>query len=218
MGRPVVYNFAPSSVNAIILAASHAAGNIQFNGVLATGSNPSSLVSFPGVSRTVSLTSADDLHLVNVTITGTYRGAVVTETRVGPNANTVYTTQLFDTVTAVSVSAPVTTFSVGTGTTGRTHWFLSSYHTTGSTMSVQAVVTGTISYTFLATLDDVQTNSAPTTFTPATPVFVGTTTMSAATTSSLATYLAPTRYCCININSSNVGGGLVVTMVQQGIN
>lgn len=164
---------------------------------------------FPGISRTVSLTSANNLSAVNVTITGLYRGAAQSQTIAGPNANTVYTTSLFDTVTSVTTDAAVTAMSVGSGTTGQTHWWTYNKHATVCAFAAQVVVTGTINYSFQTTLDDVQTNATPTVFTPIVA-------MTAATTNQFAGTIFPTLFSNIIINSS-AGGSLVATFLQQGI-
>jgi len=74
------------------------------------------------MATTVTLTSAGNISGVNFTITGTdENGDAVTETRVGPNANTVTTTEAFLTVTQVSVDAAVgTNTSVGFSATSTT--------------------------------------------------------------------------------------------------
>ena len=74
------------------------------------------------MATTVTLTSAGNISSVNFTITGTdENGNAVTETRLGPNANTVTTTEAFLTVTSVSVDAAVgTNTSVGFSATSTT--------------------------------------------------------------------------------------------------
>ncbi len=212
MAQPRVYTWPAASAVAISqLQTTVAAGSLLINGTLAISDYPMApnYVPFIGISRTVSLTSANNLAGVNVTVTGTYRGNVVSETRVGPNANTVYTTQLFDTVTAVSVSAAAAAISVGSGTTGRTNWYDYNYHATVASQTQQVVVTGAITYSFSTTLDDIQTIAAPTVFTPIAA-------MTAATTSQFATIVGPLRFSNITISAS-AGGSLVATFVQQGI-
>ena len=73
---------------------------------------------------TVTLTSTANFSGVNFTITGTDEsGAVITETRAGPNNNTVTTTDAFLTVTSIVTNAALGTntsagFTATTGTTG----------------------------------------------------------------------------------------------------
>jgi hypothetical protein len=62
----------------------------------------------------VEFTSGDDLSTVTFTVVGTAsNGTTITENIIGPNNDTVSTTQLFKTVTAIEV-ATVTTFTVET--------------------------------------------------------------------------------------------------------
>ena len=104
-----------------------------------------STVTFDGISRTVSLTSAGNLSALNFTITGTYLGQVISETRTGPNANTVYTTKVFDSVTKISVDGAVgTAVSVGTGLTGHTQYYNFDYNSKINSSTVQVIVIGTI--------------------------------------------------------------------------
>jgi|SRR5882724_1085944 len=221
MGKPVVYTWAAASTTAVTqLQTTAGAATLVLNGSLLVSTNPS-VISFGAVSRTVSLTSANDLHLVNVTITGTYLGAVQTETRAGPNANTVYTTKLFDTVTSVSVGAAVTALSVGSGTTGSTQWYLYDYYAPNAAFSVQVVVTGTITYSFETTLDDVTTVTSPTVLTGLTVPQPNNAqafqlVMSAATSSQAGYFNYPTRYVTVAITAATTGS-LVATFVQQGI-
>ena len=71
------------------------------------------------VSRSVSITSTDDLSGVNFTVTGMQNGGRVTKDNItGPNNTTIYIDEVFDTITSVSVDGNVTNVQVGTGTKG----------------------------------------------------------------------------------------------------
>src|SRR5690349_5948872 len=179
MARPTVYTWPAASTTAVCAAQGKlAAGNLVINGSLAVTSSAPDANSvqayaiWPAISRTVSLTTTGGANLsaVNFTIKGTYRGAAQSETRVGPNNNTVFTTALFDTVTSVSVDATLgggNTVSVGSGTTGQTQWFEYNHNTSVCAMMVAVIVTGTINYTFQGTLDRIGPNNAtPNTFQP----------------------------------------------------
>lgn len=213
MAIPAVFTWPAADTQAISATQTLAgAGNLLINGTLAqtlTGGSP--YVIFPNISRTVSLTSVNNLSSVNFTITGTYRGAVQTETRAGPNNNTVFTTALFDSVTSVSTNGAVTAVSAGSGTTGQTQWYNFNYHASYPYISAQVIVTGTpnITYSWTVTLDDIQTNASPATFTPVAA-------LTAATTTQLGSFAAPIRYCNIQISASTTGS-LVATFLQQGI-
>lgn len=71
-----------------------------------------------GFSRSVSIHSAEDLSGVNFTVTGMQNGGRVTQEFVGPNNATVWSDEVFDTITSVSVDGNVTNVQVGTGKTG----------------------------------------------------------------------------------------------------
>lgn len=217
MARPHVYNWPAADTTAICALQDLAgAGTALINGDLATPSGPPGSaysVVLPDIGRTVSLTSANDLHLVHFTITGFMNGVAVTSTIVGPNANTVETPfgTNFDVITSVTTDAAAAAFSVGTGKTGVTHWFESDIYTTPMGMSIQVFFTGTtIKYSFQTTLDDVQTKT-PNPFTPISA-------MTDAATDQFGSLLAPTRYSRI-LMSVNTTADVVMsaTFVQQGM-
>jgi hypothetical protein len=214
MSYPEVFNWPAPDTQAISLTQSlSGAGNLLINGHLTINAAQPGNAIFPRMSRTVSLTSTNNLSGVNFTITGTYNSQIVSETRAGPNNNTVYTTQLFDSVTSVSANGAAAAVSIGTGTTGHTRWFNYDYNRHFSTLSIQAVVAGTIDYTFNVTLDDVQTNSSPAVFQPIMA-------LTTATTNQFFSNLGLTafNYANFTINSSGTDGALVGTIMQTGIN
>jgi len=223
MARPAVFRWPLASANSVALLQTTAgAASFVLNGALAVGlDNYPPFAVFPGISRVVTLTSTGNLSGVNFTIAGTLNGNAVTETRVGPNNNTVTTTQVYDTVNSVTVDGAVgTATSVGTGTTGYTHWFNSNYHSTVLGMAVAVDVTAAVNYTLQFTYDDVNTVASPVIFTPVdgaagNPGYP--TDMTGATTDQLALFNVVTRYMRILINSSDATGVLVATFLQQGI-
>lgn len=221
MAKPVVYNWPAINTTAICSTQSLAsAGSLIINGSLASPLPVGSAsVVFTGISRTVSLTSINNLSGVQFTINGFYRGSTQTETRAGPNNNTVYTTNLFDRVTSITTNNAVTAVSAGSGNSGQTHWFTDNYYATVVGLSVQVVISGTIGYTFLSTLDDVQTNANPTTVSGIVmpnpdSANAFTTLMNNSGSSNLATYIYPTRYACLSISGT---GSLRAIFLQQGI-
>lgn len=207
MSMSVSYSWPAASTTAVTTAQTLvAAGSLTIDGSLAI----SNVVDFTRLSRTVSLTSVNDLHLVNVTVTGTYRGLAQTETRVGPNNSTVFTTKLFDTVTAVSTDAAAAAMSVGSGTTGQTRWFVFNHHASVLGFSANVVVvSGTITYSLKTTLDDVQTTATPNASTPIVA-------MTDATTTQLGNYNNTFRYACVAVSASTTGV-LSINFTQQGI-
>ena len=107
---------AVSADTAAVAALQTTAGAGDFNLTSSSVSDGSNM------ATTVTLTSAGNISGVNFTITGTdENGDAVSETRAGPNANTVTTTEAFLTVTGVSVDAAVgTNTSVGFSATSTT--------------------------------------------------------------------------------------------------
>jgi hypothetical protein len=91
--------------------------NFIKNGNLAVGGQ----VSFNNLySRNISFTSNDDISAARFTINGIQNGVAITEPNiVGPNDGTVYSVQIYDSITSIVVSvANATNVSVGTGGLG----------------------------------------------------------------------------------------------------
>lgn len=209
MAHPVVLNWPLLDTEAIALTQTlGGAGNLSLNGTLAS----SGFVTFSGFTRTVILDSNNNLSGVQFTITGTTNGLSVVEVIAGPNNNFVQTTAIFDVVLSISANNAAAGISAGIGTTGRTHWVKSNYHSTVANMGIQVSVTGTINYSFSTTLDEVQGISEDniTSFTPVTD-------LENETTNKLDGYFVPTHYSNITINSSDETGVLTATFLQQGI-
>lgn len=208
--QPRIYRWSASSVTAIAaLQTKAAAGALAINGTMATsvgGGTP--YVTFLGFARTITLTSVNNLSAKNFTITGTLNGAVQTETRVGPNNNTVTTTALFDSVTSITVSAAAAAVSVGTGATGRTNWFNSDYYLNNNNLFVQVDITGTITYSLQTTMDDVNTVASPMLTNPVVA-------MTGAVTDQIALVTVAPRYSSIAVTAGT--GSLVATFIQQGV-
>lgn len=223
MARPIVYNWIAADAQAVCLTQTlAAAGSLTINGTLSTGaavnitglsSQPPAVAVFDKLSRFVSIASANNLSAVNFTVTGTYNGATVSQTIAGPNGPAVVTTQLFQTVTSVTSSAAAAAVRVGTGQTGSTQWFSFNTYATGQpSTTVQVDVTGTITYTFEITMDDV--NIIPeaniSTFAP-----VGG--MTNATTDSLASVENSYAYGRIRVSASTGAATLRAQIIQQGV-
>ena len=119
MSRYLKYTFPAVDTAAISLLQTLAGGgDLALNGTLvdSTGSEVSFITN--GYSRTVSITSANDLGVAVFTVTGTQNGVIVTENITGINANTVEGAVSFDVVTSVSVDIAVLAVSVGSGISG----------------------------------------------------------------------------------------------------
>jgi len=211
MSIPISINWPIPNVAAICaLQDTAGAANLLINGSLASGiTNPT--VTFNGFSRKVSLTSANNLSGINFTINGQLNGQAISETLVGPNANTVATTNNFDAIFSIHVNGAVTQVSVGTGTTGQIHWIKHNTHTTVAQIAIGATVVGTINYSYQISLEDVTTISSPNVFGPI-PAMTGATTTQFSVTS-----LIVANYSRILINSSGANGALTFDFIQQGI-
>jgi hypothetical protein len=178
-----------------------AAGSLTLNG-------PN--ITFAHNNRQITLTSANNLSAVNFTITGTdIYGNAQSEVLAGPNANTVASVNSYSSVTSIATNGAVAQVSAGLGTSGIAGTYLYDHFSIACDLGVQAIVTGTINYTLTYSFND-----APDIYDVGfTPVVA----MTAATTSQMANVIQPTRYVYMVINSSNVGGGLVTTLIQQGL-
>jgi hypothetical protein len=158
----------PDSAAVAQLQTLAAAGNLILNGNLAVYNSNNVLnpfITLFGINRQITLTSASNLSGVNFTITGTYLGASYSETIAGPNADTVSTVGLYNTVTSISASAGTggDTVSAGTGANGHTGIYRTNEHSTVDSIGAQVIVTsglGHITYSFFSSIQSIdQQNS-----------------------------------------------------------
>lgn len=94
------------------------AGNIPIDGTRSnepTIPTAATLSDAAVIGSNVSVTSSDNISTATFTITGFYLGLPQTDRVTGVNAGTVYTNELFTTVTNVSVDMSVSNFSIGKG-------------------------------------------------------------------------------------------------------
>jgi hypothetical protein len=186
------------------------AGKLTLNGSLVLpGSNIPPIV-FPGYTRSITLTSVNNLSGVNFTITGVLNNAPLSEVLAGPNNNTVTSVNIYDAITSISANGAAAAVSAGTGATGRTSWINADYDLNPPNFSVQAVITATINYTLFLTLDDPNIVAIPTVFSPIAA-------LTGATTNEFTSFTNPINCMNITINSSNATGSLIATFLQQGI-
>jgi hypothetical protein len=119
MSRHLNYIF-PVANNLDVCALQNTAGaaNLVLNGNLAN--QVTNQVSFidRGYSRSISLTSVNNLAAVNFTISGIQNGVLITEVLVGPNANTVYSVEIYDVIFSIATSGAVNQVRAGTGFLG----------------------------------------------------------------------------------------------------
>lgn len=162
MASPVTIFWTPLDNEAICATQDlDAAGNLIINGTFVNPVfyyNPS--VEFPSIERNIGITSADDLSNVEFTITGSLRGAPVSEVLTGPNAETIFGTQLFSRIDSVSVNDAVTNVSVGNGQTGQTIWVPFNNRVSDFSTSFSVFVTGAITYSLESTVENVFNNPA----------------------------------------------------------
>lgn len=90
-----------------------AVGRLVLNGSQANITGQVSFIN-NGYASGISFASLGNISAASFTIVGTYNGTIITETIVGPNANTVYTNNLFHTIISVNISiAAVAAFTIG---------------------------------------------------------------------------------------------------------
>lgn len=178
----------------------------------------------PNVSRLITLSSTANLSTVNFTFAGLdINNGALTEVLAGPNNATVSTVNNYHTLLSITPSATNGgTVSAGTGATGSTQWItLDSSRNNSQLALIQAVVTGTITYTINGTADRVQY-----------PVNTGGTGGSGIVTPSpnanaIAAFSAKSAtvvaqedlpYSAIKATiSASTGGSLVLTILQPGL-
>jgi hypothetical protein len=237
VARKTVISWPLLDVTAICLPQTTAgAGSLIINGTQAQAANPNSSTKIFrnfNISRNVALTSLGNLSGVNFTITGLDQfGKTLTQTIAGPSASTVDTTVYYASVSSVTVSGAVgTNVSVGTGNAGFTNWQKYNYHATVQGLTAAVDVTGTINYTFQATLDDPAIIAVPIAFGP----IENMSSQTGSNVGSLGLYFLPysgagaptydapiyvptvVDYYSLLINSSDNTGTLTFTTIQQGI-
>ncbi len=222
MVYPVTYTFAAVNTTYVCAAQTRSgSGALTLNGsgVDATSTyllnSPRMTLTGTGFQRTISLTSTGDLSGINFTITGKdIRGNTVTETRVGPNNTTVYTTAFFYIVTSVTVDATVSTaVSVGIGNTGNSQWYRVDYQMTPVNIGLGITVSGTdLTWTVVQTTYNVETAepAANSILNNSDPSLVS------QTTSRQGNYVLPFGATRCNVTDS-ASGSLVFNIYQAGM-
>lgn len=209
MAKPVIHVWPiPDHQGICLLQSTSGAANLLLNGNITINTQTPGRAVFQGITRTVSLTSTNNLSGRNFTITGLLNGSQISETRAGPNNNTVETTAIFDEVLSVHVNGAAAAVSIGSGTTGRTHWSNYDYNLIYNFINYQVVVGGTINFTINTTCDDVATNPNP---------FLSATTANQTTNYFGFGFFESFIYSAVFINSSGADGTLTETYMQQGI-
>lgn len=105
-----------------------------------------SLVTLPGIQRSIQISSTGNISTSTFTISGRdLRGTAFTTTLAGPTGTLIptHTTQEFNTITAISVATLASSsFTIGVGATGSSNWVHGDGFVTPFSMSI-AVTTGT---------------------------------------------------------------------------
>lgn len=205
--RPVVLNWIiANGMNLALMQDVGAAGPLVLNGadIEADGS-------FSGNIRQIYITSANNLSAANFTITGfDNNNKPISEVLAGPNAGTAISVNAYSRVTSVTVNQAVAAVEVGLSLIGVMGAYLYNHFATNANLGVQVIVTGVITYSLCYSLNDYP-HIYEAEFHP-----VGT--MTAATTSQMANVIQPTRYVYFRVTASNIGGAIVATLIQQGLN
>lgn len=220
MSVPTRYSFIAADTDYVCaLQTLGAAGSMVINGAGWDGhDNPRRIrlaVGSLGFERTISLTSAGNISGVNFTITGTnIRGETISETHAGPNANTVFTTAFFYSITSITTDAAVgTNTSIGIGTTGRSQWYRINYQLTPVAIGLGITVSNTdLTWTIVQTTYNVELAE------PAANSIINNadTNLVSQTTSRQGNYVVPFGACRCNITASTAGS-LVFDIYQAGI-
>lgn len=117
--RSLSYTFpAGNATDVCLLQTLAAAGSLTLNGNLVNKVNGVMSFANKGYSRSISLTSVNNLSGVNFTITGVQNNVVISETIAGPNNNTVYGAFIYDTITSITTNGAAAAVSVGSGWKG----------------------------------------------------------------------------------------------------
>ena len=103
-----------SSVANIGTFAIGATGKLILNGPISSGTTGQVSIISNGYASGLSFASVGNISAASFTIVGTFNGAIITESIVGPNANTVYTNNLFHTVISININIAATAvFTIG---------------------------------------------------------------------------------------------------------
>lgn len=185
-----------------------------------------------GNLRTISLTSTSNLSGVNFVIVGTdYYGNTITETKAGPNVNTVYSVSSYASIQSITPSATnAGVISIGTGIAGFTDWYkldvfnkMSSFTLTLGDVVATVSLTPIFSNDLFSFSNGVFTyNASATTF--AFPVGNANVISSPSTVTTLPTAAAasfsltgiPCQGICTQVVTSNTTGSFSQTIIQQG--
>lgn len=196
--RPIVFSYPTETANEVCATQTTTATDqaLILNGTLANrtqylqyGAVPRAV--FPGIQRTVQISSTGNISTSTFTITGRdIRGVAFTTTLAGPTGTVIptHTTQEFNQVTAISVGTLASvSFTVGVGATGSSNPV--EMNTFGNPFNAAiTVVTGTSQP---ITIQDTQDNANDTSVTP---TWFNHATLVTVTVNQESNYAFPVRY------------------------
>lgn len=208
-----------------------AAGNLSLNSKVPGQPNGSFI--FDKVIRDITLISANDLRLVNFTITGigtpvdaninpTQTLGLISEVRAGPNgaANPVDSVNIYSKIISISADAPAAGISVGSGPNGITDYVFLDYNKSIFQTSVQlqfnprATATVTV-YQSLTNPQSIDINAGNLINVQPIPSFPVSILLTNATTNQLGILLSPVSIAWATVNASSTDL-INFTTLQQG--
>lgn len=152
---------------------------------------------FPNLTRTITLSSPDNLDF-NFIINGTDQfGNSISETLIGPNNSTVTSAKQYNTITSIKSHEfdPYTNLSIGSGSAGTFQWIKLNTFNINPNITIAAEVVGTINYSINQTIDSlgdyVTTGPFFRYVQPSAPILLGHSPLQTTNGSSVVTVLVP---------------------------
>lgn len=208
----------PAPDNVSVAAAQTVAAEGYLN-LLYTQNDPVYVV-FPNMQRTISFTSGVNLSGVSFEIIGTdlYGDYYTPEIVVGPNATTVYSANEYHRIYSIQAlsSTGANTISVGMGPTSSVQWIPLDGNRQFFQTSIQAVKTGTVTYSVNQTLDapEFYLNGKSIVNTPT--AFPINATLTGATSNQIYYLASPATALQLDVDPTSTGS-LTLTILQQGM-
>lgn len=221
MGRVVEFSFPAANTTAVAPLQTDAGSPFVFSLAPYDGTNdstryPPGVIDFSNMARTISLTSLNNNSLVNFTFVGTdIFGNPLTETRSGPNANTVETTGRFKTLTSIIPSAAYSAVSAGTGSMASIAPIQLDPYPAVISWAINVNVTGTITYSVVGTLSRLHNPTGRTLALIVGDTFAINAALTSATTDQYYTSTQQVAALLISVDASS-GGSLTGQVLQQG--
>jgi hypothetical protein len=217
MSNLIVVNWPAPSTTAVAPAQTAATlGYLSLN----TYINDPAFVVFPNMQRTISFTSAANLSGIQFEIIGTdfFGNYYAPEVVSGPNATTVYSTNQYHKIYSIQAlgSTGVNTVSVGTGPDSAIQPIGMDGNRQFFQASIQAVVTGSVTYSMTQTLDAPETSQNGQSIVNNITLFPINATLTGATTNQLYYLQNPVSALQLSVDNTSTGS-LTLTILQQGM-